>query len=671
MAPNLFSVPGQIVSGRSTRAVPAQYTTDRSVVPSSSDIEGIANIARSKVRFVADMAARQYGPDSSEYQLLAEIRDRKSSVESEQARLRYLFQRWDNLYFPNTISQGGPDHWPEGVKPGRNHVSVNTPPVYVDIPASLQAVPPDENYIPASEEPGKRESADRAEVLYRQWKDDDAFELKVHKACIVKGLYGHTFSRVHWNPIEKRPTTTILESPENLYVGWGNSEYSRMDWAVYCYGLSEQAIKEDYDLDLDAEDVGDGKWMWYVKGGVAHNDPIGNVFNQQRANGRQPPRYEMGQIEVYDYWYKKATGKGKRPEIWNAIYVGNALVEKAKHAEYEDLPYDLLPNTFIPGQPYGKPELYDIEQLIREKEERLTNAGQMLSTMTDGQRWQIVGPEAPDEVPVNAIPAANKVAAPGPGNEIKAIQPFVAEYAAEDHLKRLDMEMEVVSGLNELLLGRAPATILGSSKAIAALVANYESRINMKRQLLYEWRKRTWRKAAKVWEAKDSKVKAIIDGQYRLDVKAPELTPHDNLEVAQMAMSLTQNRIWSSERAMNATGVEDPTSEKNVIREEQTDAALNPAAVQAQVTLMGALQAQGINPAQAGISQDQQANTDRTLNRPAPGTQSLNQGENQSNTPQAAPQNAQAPNGAKAQNQSLLQNGEAQGRIITSAPLNG
>jgi hypothetical protein len=243
-------------------------------------------------------------------------------------------------------------------------------------------------------------------------------------------------------------------------------------------------------------------------------------------------------------------------------------------------------------------------------------------------------------------------------------------------LKELNSELERTSGLNELLLGQAPPQVLGSSKAIAALIANYETRISMKRRLLYTWRKAMWRMAAQVWEAKDPKVKAIIDGQYRLEVKPPELTPHDSLEVGQLAMSLVQNRLWSAERAMDATGVEDPAGEKNIIREEQTDPALNPAAVQAQVTLVGALAAQGITPQQAGIpgaagpSPAQTANTDRTLNRPQPGTQSLNQAESQANSPNP-PANAQAPNGAKALNQSLLQGGEASGRIITQAPLGG
>ena len=640
-------------------------------MPSAELLEQVADIARVRVQRMADVASRTYGPDAEETRLIATIRDRKSSVESEQTRLRALFRRWDNLYYPQEITAGGPDHWPEGVKPGRVHVSDNIAHVYVDIPASLQAVVPVENYIAQTSESADREAANRAETLYFQWKDEDDYELKIHRACVVKSLYGMAFVKPYWNAIEKRPTVQVIESPENLYVGWGNSDFTRMDWAIYCYGLSRQAIEEDYALGVAYEMDEQDEWFPYVTGGT-HDDPIGNVYGRQEQLRRPRPQYEMGQIEVYDYWYKKPAGKGKPATVWNAIFIGNRMVKNAQHREYDDIPYIPVPNTFVPGFPWGRSELHDIEQLLREKDERLTNAGQMIASVTEGQRWQLVGSEAPDDLPANAVPQPNKVATPGPNAEIKAIQPFVSEYANEDYLKRLDAELEIASGLNELLLGRAPATILGSSKAIAALVANYESRINMKRQLLYRARKHIWRVAAKVWESKDSEVKAILDGQYRLDTLPPELTPRDKLEIGQLAMSLVQNRLWSAERAMDATGVEDPTSEKEIIREEQTDPALNPAAVQAQVTLVGALQAQGLSaPANPGLpSAAQTQNTDRTLNRPAPGGQSLNAPENQANSPNP-PANAQAPNGAKALNQSLLQGGEASGRIITQTPLAG
>ena len=667
----LVGIPGQItndpdviamVKGMKGTRIPGQLTNDPDVI---SYVTAAAAMAKADVR-----ASGREPNEEDEYRIIDEIRRKKSMLEGEQSRLRSLFRRFDNLYYPESIQdKGGADHWPDGAQAGRVHVSINNPPVYVDVPASLQAVIPVENYISPSSDPDDRDAASRAERLYFQWKDEDEFELKVHKACVTKALYGFTYGKVLWDAQEKRPTVSIIEAPENLYVGWGNSDYSRIDWTIYCYGLSPEAIAEEYGLGVVPIEAARGLFIPYVTTGD-HLDPIGNVYSSGIQHGRSKTAYEQMQVEVYDYWYRKPVGKGKA-QIWNAIYVGNRIVKNSYHREYDEIPYVPLPNTFIPKSPYGRPEFYDLEQLFREKDERITNAGQMIQSIVGGQMWQLVGAEAPDEVPENALPKPNGVAAPGPGNELRAIQPFMPQFAIEDYIKRLDQELETGSGLNELLLGRAPATILGSSKAIAALVANYEARIRMKRDLLYQWRKRIWKMAAKVWEAKSSDVREIIDGQYRIDVKAPELTPRDELENSQRAINLVQNRIWSAKRAMDATGVEDPEDESGLIREEQTDPAMNPQAVLQQATLLGTFQQLGITPPQGSI--DQAQNAVRQQQRPAGGSASLNAPENAANPPgEALPANAQAPNGAPGGSAMLqtLVNGEgAQGRVLTQTPL--
>lgn len=669
------------------RGVPGQYTTDASVAPTRAQLAAIAGIAgddASKVaRNFAAAAARAKGVDPEEdpeYRLIAEIHEKKAMLEPEHARLRELFRRFDNLYFPEFMTEpGGADHWPPkpGSKNGRVHISLNNPPVYVDIPAALQAVVPVENYIPASGDDEDRASASRAERLYMQWKDESDFELLGHRACIIKGLYGHTFGKVWWDPIEKLPMVTVLESPENLYVGWGDSDFRRMDWAIYCYGLSPQSAYELYGVEVEAIKIEDGKYVPYVSRGD-HSDPLdqrGQSPLSEPSGGRMPTAYEDLQVEVYDYWFRKPVGKGRKPEIWNAIYVGNALVEYARHKEYDDLPYVPLANTFIPGFPYGRPELFDLEQLFREKDERLSEAGQMIHSAVGGQMWQVVGSEAPDQMSDNMIPKPNKVATPGPNAEIKTIQPFVPAFPVEEYLKRLDYEIVGVSGLNELLTGRAPLTALGSSKAITALVSNYSLRIAMKRDLYYQWRKRIWKMAAKVWERKSTEIREIIDGQYAISVTAPDLTPRDALENAQKVINLVQNRLISMERAMDEVGVDDPETEKDIIRSEQTDPALNAAAVQAQVSLAATMRELGLDPnappageAAAAPTQAQAQNTARQTNRPAAGGESLNAPENQGNPPsESLPANAGG--GGQAQVQTLVQGGEGTGRILTQTPL--
>jgi hypothetical protein len=89
-----------------------------------------------------------------------------------------------------------------------------------------------------------------------------------------------------------------------------------------------------------------------------------------------------------------------------------------------------------------------------------------------------------------------------------------------------------------------------------------------------------------------------------------------------------------------------------VIREEQTDATINPSSVMAMANLMQMFQQMGLQQQQAAADQFAQqqasvANVARTLQAPAAGTQSLNQPENQSQVPaEATPANALAENAA-------------------------
>lgn len=585
--------------------------------------------------------------------LLQEILGRKQLVEPEQNRLRSLFRRMDNLYHPETITLGGADHWaddPSARLAGRAHVSVNIHHAYVQIPASIQAVRPVINYVPTGSETADRDAAQMRERLYFRWWDANEMDLLHEHAALLKELYGHTAAKIFWDPVAELPRVTIIERPENLYLGFGDSDFNRLDWALYCYGMSPQSVQEDYGVDVIPVKQGDKYFPYTTRG--THDDPIGNVWSNtfERNPLRRETAYEQMQVEVYDYWYKVPTKPGRAPLVYNAIFVGNSLVKNEAHPEYQgQIPYVHLPNGKIPGSPYGKPALYDAEQLLREKDERVTAMAQMIQSIVGGQMWQLVGPEAPDEVPPNALPKPGRVATPGPGNELRAIQPFIPSFQIEQYIGRIDRELAVATGLNDLLLGLAPAQVLGSSRAIAALIANYEARLAPKRKVFYQWMRQVWEMCARIWEIKNPAVAEIIGGEYRIDVVAPELTPRDTLELASTAINLVQNRLWSAERAMDRVGVEDPIGEKDLIRDEQTDATLNPASVATMAQVMQQMQQMQMqNQAQvqeqAMLTQQQAENAQRTMQQGVPGSQSLNQPENQAQLPpEALPENAAAP----------------------------
>lgn len=620
---------------------------------------------------------------------LAALDRRLNTVRQEQVRFQEWCDRADLLYYTEDITlNGGADLWasdPSATTPGRSHVSVNTPAVYVDIPASLQAVVPIENMLATSANKEARDAAASVERVYTAWKAEDRWDLKFHKACTVKALYGRTAARVYWDPQQKHPCVKVIHQPRNLWMGFADDDNETVEWAAFREMRTAESIADEFGVDFDVVQTEQGPMAWIT--GL-------DAFTQASRPWLTTIRF--ARIEVWDYWYRVPVFKNSkfvRMETWNFVVAGNRIVRApTRYPEYKGVvPYVPLFNTYIPGVPNGRPELYDMEQLIREKQEKITNGSQMIGSGTAGDFWQLVGPDAPSSVPATLKPERNKVIAPGAGNRVETIAPFIAQFQLEQFLTRLDREMATVSGLNDLLLGLAPAQVLSSSKAINALISNYESRLAMRLGLLYTWRVSVWKLVWSVWVEKDANVKKIEQaGGAVLDVSDPSLAPRDDMETATRAANLVNAKLWSQRRGMDAVHVDDPEVEQDLIREERTDATLFPADVEVMAQLMGALQSLGLQPNQA--TQDQasatvQSGTEGLRNAlgnatPQNTTSSQLSGD-QGETPPipGASPNAggeqppfgQAPQGQGQGNSALLQgriiDGQDKGRILTQQQL--
>lgn len=537
------------------------------------------------------VALRLVTDDEADVELVRTLGMRVASVRSQMDRFREWCDRADALYYAETFTTWGADLWadhPDVNVPGRSHVSVNTPQTYVDVPASLQATEPIENMLATENTPEAREAAAAMERVRVAWKAEEKYELKRHKAATVKGLYGRTAGKVYWDKAKKRPCVELVEQPRNLFMGWKTDAYDELEWVAYVSRYEPNALTEEFGVDVSARDY-EGSVVPYV-----------NTFVEDARPSREWLNFGEARIEVWDYWYRRPVwkkGKFVRMDTYNVVIAGNAVVQgPTLYSEYDgDLPYVPLFNTFIPGVPDGRSELYDMEPLIREKFERITSGSQMIASGVAGDYWQLVGPEAPARVPAHIKPVRNTVVAPGAGNRIETITPFIAQFQLEQYLGRLDREMAVVSGLNDLLLGLAPSQVLSSSKAINALIANYESRLSMRRHLFYAWDLDLWNLTVKVWEKKDKDIREIVAaGSGSLDIRNPSLSPRDEQETALRAANLVNAKLISQRTGMDMVGVDDPETEQDLIREERTDATMFAADVAVMAQLLSTLQSLGL-----------------------------------------------------------------------------
>lgn len=612
--------------------------------------------------------------------MLTRVLARVESVRAEHEVFRQWCDRADDLYYPTTFTKGGVDLWPthESAKVnGRQHVSLSLPTPYVDIPAALQAVEPIENMLPTGSTKEAAESAAGEERLYVAWKNDDGFDLKWHKAITTKGLYGRTAARIYWDEDKKYPCMEVIQQPRHLFLGWKTADFEELEWAAYRMYYDANALTEEYGVEVTPQRGDDGAILPFVQ-----------QASWDEVPARPADYLGTGRVEVWDYWYRESVwsrGKFVRMKTMNMVVAGNIVLRPpTEYPEYKGkMPYVVLFNTFVPGLPNGRPDLYDIEPLIREKMERITNGSQMIANVTGGDAYQLVGPDAPMRPPAGLKPIKGGLVAPGPGNRIEVITPFVAQVQLQQHIQLIERDMAVITGLNELLLGLAPAQVLSSSKAINALISNYEARLSIRRKLLYQWRRRVWELVRDIMVAKKLPGISEVAEHGFLEITDPSLNPRDELETATRALNLVNGKLWSQRRAMDAVGVDDPETEQDLIRDERTDATLFPADVQVMAQLLGALQALGINPPQSaqgqaeGMAESGTEGLRQALGAATPagaeGQQYGMQGEAPPIEGAGASEGGPSPLVSAPDNQpvmqGMVQGGEAKGRIMTQQKL--
>lgn len=628
--------------------------------------------------------------DKSQMTLQRKLQDAIMSIKVEHDIFQTECDRNDKLFYSTTVTQFGPDIWSDDPNlniDGRAHVSLNNPQVYVEVPAALQSVEAIENMVAIEDSESGRDDANALERVRESWKVDEMWQLKRHKGATVKALYGRTASFVYPDEALGYPCAEVVINPRNLWMGFKDDNYASLEWAAQVVLMDPNTVMERFSVEVTAKQMADGTIVPWVVGTVD-------------AQGANIPRPELNwgpaRIEVWDFWYRKVGTKGKKGspskmETWNCIVVGNEVVRDEKYDYYDGvIPYVPLFNTFIPGVANGRSELHDMEQLIREKMARITAGAQMISKATAGDYWQITGENAPARGASNVKPTLNQTISPGPGNRFEPIAPFIAEFQLEQFLGRLDREMAIISGLNDLLLGLAPSAVLNSSKAINALIANYESRIAMRRLLFYEWDRKTWELVCKVWAKMGGEnakfiAQVISKGLPRLDIIDPSLSPRDEMETASRAANLVGAKLWSQARGMDAVGVDDPEQEQNIIRRESTDATLWPDRVNLMVQLMSALNAanaqapQGVQAQAGGQAASGAAALQDALGAGTPqNTPGSQLPGDQGQMPVAAGGEsspfAQGPRGASAQQsgpqdtqvQSMIANGKLSGRILNN-----
>jgi len=546
----------------------------------------------------------------AEARVTADAHERYTQTDAYQSILKSRYRRY-HFYFAPPYG----DQWPEDLvqRPGKLHATLNVIKPAVNIDARLQALLPRISLIPDGVEDQQRVKAEAAEKLMFSWLELSGWDVWLGTLTRTKSLYGKGILKVFWNKEAKRPDARVVENPANLRIGWGASDFSVMDWALYEYALSLQEVMARFPGVVITNERGSLHLSLLTQGShsdpLNQNSPLKDAQNLSRPLPYQPSDYEAKQVAVWDYWYKKPDGKGGFI-VCNAMFIGGLLVTPrdskkpiAEHPYLPDIPYIVIPQDTEPGNPEGLSMVEDLIDIQVELNRTMSHWMQLVADEID-PAWVLEGENA-DSVPPGIVPKGGEIVPAGSGNKITALQKGVNIFPVAELVGSLWDHYHKITGLSEILYGQIPGAQT-SGRAVAIQVEAAANRLDPRRRLLYAglremlifWSIMAERVNPKlpvgVDEETGKKLYAglaeVIAGARRWKIVAPEITPRDVAEHTQNEINKVQGKLSSLESSMDALGVDQPIEELKRIQAERMNAQLFPQDVQAYAALLAQLQ---------------------------------------------------------------------------------
>lgn len=538
--------------------------------------------------------------DLSYLTVAREAKRRYEMTDAYHAALLTKYRQWHRLYAPPNG-----DQWPEDAaqRPGKVHITSNIVKPFVDVDGRLQAKLPRITLTPTDMSEDERGRAELAEKLVITWLEASDWEWWMQRLTRAKGVYGKAVLKPFWNKEQRRPDVIHIEQPHNLRIGWGASDFSVKDWALYEYSVSPTEIRSRWpDVEISDKAPGDVSQPLQVSlGGTRQDDPLG-----QKLDFTEPSRgqsdYEQKQVLVWDYWYREGA------DIYNCILLQKSLPAKLPmlHKEYAAIPYIVIENDHEPGSPEGMSTVEGLKDIQYEKNRALSQFVQLIVDNLD-PAWQVDD----DSIPDGGVPRGGEIVAAGEGKQIRPIDKTVNTFPIDQLLNALWNEAHRTTGSGEILFGSA-ASAQDSGRALAVQMESVANRMDPKRMELYSGLKELlvfWTVMVEKLNPafKGFRPATVLRGQRRWKLVAPEVTPKDAADHTNNVINKLNAMLIDLRTAMDELGVDSPEDMLKMIGQDRSTLPLYPGNVQAMAQvglLLMQLQQQGMSMDQ--ISQGMQ-----------------------------------------------------------------
>lgn len=544
-----------------------------------------------------------------EAEITLAARTHYSETESYQAVLKNRYDKFYRYYAP---FQG--DQWPQDLaeRPGMIHVTHNIIEPAVNTESTVESHLPRLTLEPDTMDQDERKRAEAGEKLMKRFLDLSGWDVWINTACRVKAMYGKAPLKVFWNKAQKRPDVSVVENPANLRIGWGTSDYSEIDWALYEYSISPfQAMVRWPDLEITTK--GKNKPLQVVRSGK-HDDPLDTLSGVRGAQrysrpvAFQPSDYENRQVRVWDYWTKTTSG-----EIVNAFFVEGVLADKpASHPELPDIPYIIIEHDHIPGNPEGSGEIEGLIDIQDELNRALSHWAQLIADELD-PAFQVDA----DTVPSGGVPQNGQIIAAGEGKQIRPIEKQVNQFPVQALVAELYKSFHFRTGLPEIMFSLPPGAQT-AGRAMQIQIESSANRIGPRRNRLYRglwdllvfWSFMIEHVNPKldVGDGQKAGIADLIRGFRRWRFQAPEITPRDNIENTTNVLNKLNGRVLDQETAIDELGYDSPLEIIEKIRKDRSDPRTFPGDVQGFMAVVAQaldfmlkMQQMGMDPSQLGL----------------------------------------------------------------------
>jgi hypothetical protein len=257
----------------------------------------------------------------SDMELEQRVRRYYSETDAYAGILAAQYRKLHHYYAPI-----GGDQWPEDManRPGLIHVTHNIIAPVVEVEARVESRLPKLS-LQANDSSNEEEQAraEMSEKLHMLWLENSGWEVWLNHLCKAKSIFGKSFLKPVWNARDKRPDVVVVEQPQNLRIGWGASDYTEMDWALYEFKLSPMEAKRRWPK-LSIARKQSGGTGFDITVHADHADPLltmtpsssgGQPQWQNRTDMRTLSQYEGQQVGVRRGMLHPVPGAGRADPV--------------------------------------------------------------------------------------------------------------------------------------------------------------------------------------------------------------------------------------------------------------------------------------------------------------------------------------------------------------------